>query len=246
MPDSGTQTWNNTFTDKTCGNCFTCPLRKHSLFDILDNKSLELLLTHKTSVSYQTGENLYKEGNKVQGLICLKSGKLKEYKTAPSGNKLILSLKRPVEFVGLSDLLLHSHHHSSVMALEDAEICIIDKGDFMQIFRNSSSFAQRISVYLARLLEYNQNHLMNLTQKHMRGRLAYALLYLKDYFGERQTDHFIDSNLKRSDMAALTNLTTANVIRTLSSFSEESLIEIHGRDIRILDHAKVQQVCELN
>ncbi len=230
----------------TSGSCVTCPFRKFSLFEGLEIKYLEILKSHKSFVIYRAGEILYKEGNKIQGLICLKSGKLKEYKTAPSGNKLILSLKRPVEFVGLPDLLLHSNHQTSVMALEDAEICIVEKEDFMQVFRHNGPFAIRVSAYLARLLEESQNHLLQLTQKHMRGRLAYALLYLREYFGERPADHFIDSTLKRSDLAALTNLTTSNVIRTLSSFSEESLIEIHGRDIRILDHAKVQQVCELN
>ena len=228
------------------GNCVTCPFRKFSLFDGLETKYLEILKSHKSFVTYRTGEILYKEGNKIQGLICLKSGKLKEYKTAPSGNKLILSLKKPVEFVGLPDLLLHSSHQTSVMALEDAEICIVEKEDFMQVFRNNSLFASRVSIYLARLLEESQNHLLQLTQKHMRGRLAYALLYLREYFGERPVDQFIDSTLKRSDLAALTNLTTANVIRTLSSFSEECLIEIHGRGIRILDHARIQQICELN
>lgn len=235
-----------TISVSTSGGCATCPFRKFSLFEGLDLKYLEILKNHKSFVTYRAGEILYKEGNKIQGLICLKSGKLKEYKTAPSGNKLILSLKRPVEFVGLPDLLLHSNHQTSVMALEDAEICIVEKEDFLQVFRNNSPFASRVSIYLARLLEESQNHLLQLTQKHMRGRLAYALLYLKEYFGERPADHFIDSTLKRSDLAALTNLTTSNVIRTLSSFSEESLIEIHGRDIRILDHARVQQVCELN
>ncbi|MDZ4710038.1 MAG: Crp/Fnr family transcriptional regulator [Saprospiraceae bacterium] len=223
-----------------------CPIRKFSLLDKLDSPSLEKLNSHKSYVTYSSGDLLYKEGNKIQGLICLKSGKIKEYKTSSTGNELIVSLKKPVNFIGLADLLIHSSHQSSAMTLETSEICIIEKEDFMQVLNANPLFAVRISEYLSRALTETQTHFLCLTQKHMRGRLAYALLYLYEFFGTRMDDSFIDLRLKRSDLAALTNLTTSNVIRTLGSFVEESLIQTEGRDIKIVDIVKIRHICEIN
>lgn len=227
-------------------NCLTCPFLNFSLLDKLDSNSLELLNRHKSMVPYKAGELLYREGTKIHGLNCIKSGKIKVFKTSHRGNELILSLRKQVNFLGVADLLLHSHHHSSAMALEDTEICILDKEHFFKIVKSNPLFSLRFSEYLARVLESTQIHFLNLTQRHMRGRLAYALIYLHDFFGTRDADLTINLSLKRADLAALTNLTTANVIRTLASFEEEELIEVRGRDIRILDTSKMQQVCDLN
>lgn len=227
-------------------NCLTCPFLKFSLLDKLDPDSLEILNKSKSMVIFKPGELLHKEGNKIQGLSCIKSGKIKVFKTSPRGNELIMSLRKAVNFVGLADLLLHGYHHSSAMALEETEICSMEKEIFLKLFKSNPLFSLRISEYLARVLESTQIHFLNLTQKHMRGRLAYALIYLNDFFGTRDNDSFINLSLKRADLAALTNLTTANVIRTLASFVEEELIEIQGRDIRIMDYTKMQQVCEMN
>lgn len=227
-------------------NCLTCPFLSFSLLDKLDSPSLEMLNRHKSMVTYKAGELLYREGTKIQGLNLIKSGKIKVFKTSHRGNELILSLRKSVNFLGLADLLLHTHHHSSAMALEDTEICILDKDPFLKIFKSNPLFSLRISEYLARVLESTQIHFLNLTQRHMRGRLAYALIYLNDFFGTREGDSYINLSLKRADLAALTNLTTANVIRTLASFEDELLIEVKGRDIRILDGLKIQEVCDLN
>lgn len=227
-------------------NCLTCPFLSFSLLDKLDSNSVEILNRQKSMVTYTAGELLYREGTKIQGLNLIKSGKIKVFKTSHRGNELILSFRKSVNFLGLADLLLHRHHHSSAMALEDTEICILDKEHFLKIVKSNPLFSLRISEYLARVLESAQIHFLNLTQRHMRGRLAYALIYLHDFFGTRESDSFINLSLKRADLAALTNLTTANVIRTLASFEEESLIEVNGRDIRILDPVKMQQVCDLN
>jgi len=244
---SGTTQYNYALTTRSCNfNCLHCPCRKLSLFDKLESSFLEILNQNKSSAFYRAGEFIYKEGNKIQGLLCLQSGKIKEYKTAPSGNELIVSLKKPVDFIGLTDLMIRTSHFNSAMALEDTEICIIEKKDFMKVFEASPLFSLRISTYLARAIEDTQNHLLHLTQKHMRGRLAYALIYLKAFYGTRPQDSFINLSLKRADLASLTNLTTANVIRTLASFAEEALIEIKGRDIRILDDARALQICEMN
>lgn len=226
--------------------CMTCTFRHLSLFSKLRPEELKLLNSNKSYVHYQAGELLFKEGSKIKGLLCLQQGKVKLTKRADSGNNVIIALNKPVEFIALPELLMHQHHRSSAVALEDTYICIIDANHFLELMQNNAAFSLQVSTYLSAKLEFAQNHLMHLTQKHMRGRLAYALLYFKDFFGTNPSNSYLNMGLKRSDLAEWTNMTTANVIRTLSSFTTEQLIEMKGRNIRILDEAALKQIYQLN
>ena len=75
--------------------------------------------------------------------------------------------------------------------------------------------------------------MINLTQKHIRARLADALLLVHDIYGISPDDGALNVLLKRADLAALANMATANAIRILSSFAKENLIGIRGRKIKI-------------
>lgn len=226
--------------------CINCTFRHLSLFSKLQQEELQLLNSNKSFAHYQAGKYIFKEGGKIKGLLCLQQGKVKLTRRADSGNNVIIALNKPVEFIALPELLIHQHHHSSAMALEDTFICTIDSNHFMEIMQNNAAFSLQVSTYLSGKLESAQNHLMHLTQKHMRGRLAYAILYFKDFFGIDPINSFLNMGLKRSDLAEWTNMTTANVIRTLSSFSVERLIEVRGRNIKILDEASLKQIYQLN
>jgi CRP-like cAMP-binding protein len=86
---------------------------------------------------------------------------------------------------------------------------------------------------------------VTLTQKHIRGRLAESLLFLKDTYGLEKDEKTIKVYLSREDIANLSNMTTSNAIRTLSAFSSEEVISIDGRKIKILDHAKLERISDL-
>lgn len=73
---------------------------------------------------------------------------------------------------------------------------------------------------------------VNLTQKHIRGRLAESLLFLKESYGLEEDGSTLSIYLSREDLANLSNMTTSNAIRTLSQFATERLITIDGRKIK--------------
>jgi CRP-like cAMP-binding protein len=77
--------------------------------------------------------------------------------------------------------------------------------------------------------------LVSLTQKHIRARLAEALLLVHDIYGTDAGTGILNVSLKRSDLAGLANMTTANAIRVLSSFNTENLIDVSHRKIKIID-----------
>jgi CRP-like cAMP-binding protein len=230
-----------------CGlECMTCTFRKLSLFSELNTLELERLNKNKLTQHFKAGTFLFREGQKIQGLICLQRGKVKAYKTAESGNNVIIGLYKPVEFVALPEFMIHTHHHSSAIALEDVTVCFVAKADFFEVFSHNSSFGLKVSSYLASSIEAFQHHLVQLTQKHMKGRLAYALLYLKDFYGINPVNSFIRLQLKRSDLAEWTNMTTANVIRTLSAFAKDGLIEIQNKNIRIKNERMLKKESEMH
>jgi CRP-like cAMP-binding protein len=86
---------------------------------------------------------------------------------------------------------------------------------------------------------------VNLTQKHIRGRLAESLLFLKDSYGVEEDGFTLSIYLSREDLASLSNMTTSNAIRTLSNFASERLIAIDGRKIKLIDEEKLKKISKI-
>jgi CRP-like cAMP-binding protein len=95
---------------------------------------------------------------------------------------------------------------------------------------------------LATELGNSDERTVSLTQKHVRGRLAEALLLLKESYGVEEDGHTLNIYLTREDIANLSNMTTSNAIRTLSTFTEEDLISTDGRKIRILKEEELRKI----
>ena len=92
---------------------------------------------------------------------------------------------------------------------------------------------------------FSNDRTVTLTQKHIRGRLAESLIFLKDTYEYEDDGKTIKIYLSREDVANLSNMTTSNAIRTLSTFAQEGVISIDGRKIRILDLHKLERISEL-
>jgi CRP-like cAMP-binding protein len=112
-------------------------------------------------------------------------------------------------------------HIATAVALEDTLVCVIDKEDLLKLIRENSDFAIGIIQALASELGFSNRRTVALTQKHIRGRLAESLLFLKDTYGLEGDESTIKIFLSREDIANLSNMTTSNAIRTLSTFASE-------------------------
>ena len=150
-----------------------------------------------------------------------------------NGTEQIVSLKKPVDFIGFTDLMQEKVCTASAIALEDVSVCIINKDDFFKVLENNKQLALKVIRFISSELNNSNNKLVNLAHKHMRARLADALLLVNDIYGMMPDKETLNAPLKRSDLAALSNMTTANTIRVLSGFARENIIEIDQRDIKI-------------
>ncbi|MDE6315802.1 MAG: Crp/Fnr family transcriptional regulator, partial [Muribaculaceae bacterium] len=95
---------------------------------------------------------------------------------------------------------------------------------------------------LARNLGSSDTKIVNLTQKHIRGRLAEALIVLIENYGYEEDSSTLKIYMSREDLANMSNMTTSNAIRTLSAFVTEKLITVDGRRIRILNEPQLHKV----
>ncbi|HAN79785.1 MAG TPA: Crp/Fnr family transcriptional regulator [Bacteroidales bacterium] len=225
-----------------CRNCFE---NKISVFSVLNFDERELLIANHTCSHYKRGEIIYKEGDRPSGLICLSEGKVKVFKEGVGGREQIVRMARPVGLIGYRALFAEDYYISSAVALEDSTICVIDKDTMIKLITGNSRFGLEIIRYIARELGIANRRTVSLTQKHIRGRLAEALLYLKDTYGYEEDEQTVAIYLSREDLASLSNMTTSNAIRTLSTFTMENMIEVDGRKIKIHDEESLERVSEL-
>lgn len=223
-------------------NCVEDP---SSVFNVLTKEEKDLLRENSTCSSYKKGEIIYKEGDKPTGLISLASGKVKIFKEGVGGREQIVRMAKPVGFIGYRALFAEENYIASAKAIEDSVICVFDKDSLYNMMEQNQKFSLNIVKSLASELGFSNSRTVTLTQKHIRGRLAESLLFLKDTYGFEEDGTTIRVYLSREDIANLSNMTTSNAIRTLSTFAGEKVISLDGRKIRVLDLKKLERISDL-
>jgi len=216
-----------------------------SIFKNLKAAEREILIRNHSYAHYRKGEIIFKEGEKPPGLTSLAIGKVKIFKEGVGGREQILRMVRPASLLGFRALFAGGIYSASAIAIEDSTICIIEKDAFFKLVKDSPDLSIRIIKMLSMELGFSNNRTVSLTQKHIRGRLAESLIVLKETYGFEKDGKTIRAYLSREDIANLSNMTTSNAIRTLSTFAAEKVISIDGRKIKILDSPKLNRISAL-
>lgn len=218
---------------------------KKSIFFNLSAEEKKLLSKNLSTSYYKKGDIIFKEGDKPSGLICLAEGKVKIFKEGVGGREQIVRLARPVGFIGYRALFADEHYNSSAVALEDSIICVIEKDSLNKVLNQNTQLCMKILKTMATELGFSNSRTVTLTQKHIRGRLAESLIFLKETYGFEEDGVSLKVYLSREDIANLSNMTTSNAIRTLSAFASEKVIALDGRKIKILDLTKLERISDL-
>jgi CRP-like cAMP-binding protein len=216
-----------------------------SVFNIISEEEKKILDENHTLVYFKKSEIIYKEGEKPLGLICLAQGKVKVFKEGVGGREQIVRMAKPYGFIGYRALFAGENYIASSVAIEDSTICILDKDVLFKILRDNARLTMRFLSSLATELGFSNRRTVTLTQKHIRGRLAESLLFLMNTYGFEQDGATLKVYLSREDIANLSNMTTSNAIRTLSTFASENVISLEGRKIKILDLHKLERISAL-
>ena len=192
--------------------------------------------------NFKKNQMIYAEGEEPEFLWCLLQGKVKKFKDGIGGRVQILRLIRSVQYFGYRAYFANERYNSSAAAFEPSIVGTLPMSLVEDMINNNRELAWFFIHELSRNLGGSDTKIVNLTQKHIRGRLAEALVVLSDHYGYEDDNMTLKIYMNREDLANLSNMTTSNAIRTLSGFVAEKLITVDGRRIRILDENRLRKI----
>lgn len=212
---------------------------------ILSEEEKNVLRKNLFIQHYKKNEVIYSEGDVPTHMLCPISGKVKIFKDGISGRTQIIRVIKPVEYFGYRAYFANQNFVTAAAAFESSVICKIPIELIYQWMSTNNKLAMFFIKLLAIDLGISDQRTVNLTQKHIRGRLAEALLFLKDSYGLEEDGATLSIYLSREDLANLSNMTTSNAIRTLSTFASEKLIAIDGRKIKVIDEERLRKISRI-
>ena len=219
--------------------------RLSAIFDLLTEQQKDSLLPQLSIQFYRKNELLYSEGEVPHYLLCLVSGKVKIFKEGVGGRAQIVRVADAVEYFGYRAAFSDENYVTAAAAFEPSVIASIPIGLIRQLTMRNPQLAWFFVRRLAIALGKSDARTVNLTQKHIRGRLAESILFLKESYGTEEDGQTLSVYPSREDMANLSNMTTSNAIRTLSLFAQEKMIAIDGRKIKIINEEALRKTSEI-
>lgn len=215
------------------------------IWRVLNENEHELLREDARFINYKKNEIIYLENDTPEDLMCLLKGKVKIYKEGVGGRSQIIRMVRPVQYFGYRAYFAKESYVTSASAFEASQVCFISMNIVEQFLRNNGTLAMFFIQLLSLDLGISDQRVVNLTQKHIRGRLAESLLFLKENYGLEEDGATISIYLSREDLANLSNMTTSNAIRTLSIFENERIISLDGRKIKLIDEERLHKISRI-
>ncbi len=217
--------------------CETCQSRLCSIFGELNDSELGILSKYKCGNFYKKGQNLFFIGAPPAGIFCISSGKVKIYKLDSSGKEQIVRLTKDGDVVGYRSLISGERYSAFATTLEDSKICFIPKDIFFKLLESNSNLSFKVMKLLSQDLKAAENIVASMAQKTVRERVAEVLLILKEFYGVEGDGKTLNISLKREDLASMVGTANESLIRFLSEFKQDKMIELTGRKIKILDQA---------
>jgi len=183
--------------------------------------------------SYDKKQMLYSEGKRPRYLYYLLKGKVKGFRQHEDGKEYITNLYSNGDFIGYTALIEDTNYDDSASILEDAEIMQIPKDDFLQMVYSDISIASKFIHIITQNVKEKEERLLNLAYSSLRKRVARALVNIVEKFNLKEQTHPIE--ISREDIAQYVGTATESLIRTLSDFKAEKLIDIRSGKI-IVNH----------
>ena len=216
-----------------------------TVWDVLTPDERQFLKNSFTVHHFKKNELIHCEGEIPTHMMILASGKVKVYKEGVGSRAQIIRMLKPGEHFGYRAIIANEPYNTNVTAFEASVVYMIKSDIFLSILKHNNAFCYRFLEELATDLGASDARTVNLTQKHIRGRLAEALLMLRKNYGLEEDGATISIYLAREDLANLSNMTTSNAIRTLSNFVNEQIIAMDGRKLKIIDEERLIRISKM-
>ncbi|BCS86085.1 Crp/Fnr family transcriptional regulator [Prevotella herbatica] len=215
------------------------------LWQPLTDEEIKILSDDIYVQKFKRNQLIYKDFDGPTRMMCLVQGKVKIFKVGIGGRNQILRIIKPIEFFGFRAYFADEDYKTAAMAFEPSIVAFFSMPVMMKLMKSNFNISLFFIKYLSKQLGYSDDRTVNLTQKHIRGRLAESLIFLRDSYGIEEDGYTLSIYLSREDLANLSNMTTSNAIRTLSAFANEKLIAIDGRKIKLINSDEILRISQL-
>jgi CRP/FNR family transcriptional regulator len=194
---------------------------------------------NRKHIGFKKGEQIFREGETVNGIFFLYSGKAKVHKQWGPDKELIIRFAQKGDLLGHRGFGTQLTYPVSATALEDVTVCFIDMAFFQSSLKVNPAVTYELMLFYAKELQEAERKMRNLAHMDVKGRLADALLELQHQFG-KDKQGCINIALTRQDMASFAGTTYETVFRMLQELVKDKLITFKGKNITILNEKKLQ------
>lgn len=215
------------------------------IFKNLTPEEVERISRDRIISFYNKGTYIYHEGNRIGGCYVLINGIIKIFKTGIDGKEQIIRFAKPFDLIGFRSVLSGELACTTAKTLEDSTLCYINQESLFYLVKNNGNFSLELLQLACRELGEANSYITDIAQKTVRERLAEIIVHLKNEFGINK-DNVLQISLTREELANIVGTATESVIRLLSEFKSDKLIEIEGRKIKILNFNALVKVANFN
>lgn len=214
-------------------SCDSCSLRSVTIFKNLSPEEHEMLSLDITHDFFKKGSIVYHEGSRITGCYCVNKGIIKIYKTGIDGKEQIITFAKKGNIIGFRSVLTGELACTTAKVIEDASLCFIPGESLINLVKRNGNFSMDLMQLACSELGQSNAYITDIAQKTVRERLAEILLQLKENFGLDE-NNFLLITLTREELANIVGTATESIIRLLSEFKNDGLIELQGRKIKLI------------
>ena len=223
--------------------CENCIVRQFNSFRAMSKEELKKVSDSKVYKQIKKGEALFEEGEKLDGVFCVRGGVSKLSKLSANGKEQIVKLASKGEVMGQRSVIAEEATNLSAIAVNDMEVCFVPKEVISNTLNTNPNFAIEVLRHMAHDLKEADDVIVNMSQKTVKQRMAEAFLYLKNTYGVDEAG-FLKLSLSREDYANVVGTATESCIRIISEFKKKGYIKTLGKQIGIADEKKLQDLIE--
>ncbi|MDX2135110.1 MAG: response regulator [Saprospiraceae bacterium] len=198
-------------------------------------EAIQALPDNRETRHYRKKDNVFSEGDRPRWLFFIEKGSVKVFKTNDDGRELIVRMAIAGEFLGYLALLNDDRYTESAAALEDSDLRLIPREDFFSLVHSNRDVSAHFIKMLSNHIADQEQQLIDLAYNSVRKRVATAIVHLFD-------QGYQEINLLREDLAAIAGTAKETVIRTLTDFKTEGLIDVSDGTIRVLKADRLRQM----
>ncbi len=205
------------------------------------NGTANLSIIDTSVQKYKKKHILYSEGQKASVVYFMVSGKVKEYMINEEGKELITNMYGKGDFIGYTTILENTLYNETAQIIEEAELLLIPKKDFLQLINNNLQVANEFIGMLSHNVLAKDQKLLQLAYSSLRKKVATGIIEVIDKFKDKRNGKPV-IEISREDLANVVGAAQESLSRTLKEFKNEQLIDMFEGNIVVLNDTKLRHL----